>query len=64
MIDIGRIAHKAYLDRCNDSCTCFDRAWEDLGKEAQDAWRHAACAVMQYLDDSRKQMEENPELIG
>ena len=63
-IDIGLIAHNAYLNGSGSKCICFDRDWADLPKTEQDAWRAAAVAVLQYIDKSRKQMVENPELIG
>jgi hypothetical protein len=56
-IDIGRVAHKAYLNKSNTSCLCFDRAWEDLSHNEQDAWRHAAVAVAQYLDEEKVKYE-------
>lgn len=65
-IDIGRIAYQAYVESI-DGGSYYDTKltkWEDLGQPGQNAWRHAAVAVSQYLDKCRKEMEENPEAIG
>jgi hypothetical protein len=61
MIDIGRIAHQAYLNRSETNCICVDRCWEDLTQEEQGAWRAAACAVAQYLDQEKIQYEKDKE---
>ena len=58
-IDIGRIAYQAYDDYINKNVPCHPLKWEDLGKVPQDAWRHAAVAVSQYLEECRKEMEED-----
>ena len=63
-IDIGRIAYQAYAEGV-DNISYHGNAlpkWEELGKISQDAWRHAAVAVSQYLDKSRKNMED-PEVV-
>lgn len=61
-IDIGRIAYQAYtesmLNQMPRICTL---KWEDIGKIEQDAWRHAAVAVLQYIDKERKQLELDKE---
>ena len=59
-IDIGRIAHTAY--RNCDGKLVKDIRWEDLGKAEQDAWRHAACAVLDYIDQAKQDMED--DVIG
>jgi len=65
MIDIGRIAYQAYCDELEKRECDYDlRKWEEIGQYEQNAWRHAACAVLDYIDDCKKEMEENPELIG
>ena len=57
-IDIGRIAYQAYCKKLeDDECDCDLSKWEDLGKISQDAWRHAAVAVSQYLDEEREKYE-------
>ena len=63
-IDIGRIAYQTYSSKLNEDNFHEPALWEELGKEEQDAWRAAAVAVLKYIDESRKQMEENPELVG
>jgi hypothetical protein len=65
-IDIGRIAYQAYVENMYGS-SCYEAKvteWEDLGKRGQDAWRHAAVAVSQYLNEERKRMKEDPEVVG
>jgi hypothetical protein len=57
-IDIGRIVHQAYREQSKTNCICIDRAWEDLPKQEADAWRHAACAVLKYLDQCKQDMED------
>jgi hypothetical protein len=63
-IDIGLIAYNTYSKvLCSDGeCNC--EAWGSLGKRKQDAWRHAAVAVSQYLDQCKREMEEGSELEG
>jgi hypothetical protein len=65
-IDIGRIAYQAYANNVDNISYHGNPLpkWEDLGKIAQDAWRHAAVAVSQYIDKSRKDLEENPDAVG
>jgi hypothetical protein len=53
-IDIGRIAYQAYLSSKGEDLP----RWEDLGKIGQDAWRHAACAVLDYIDEEREKLDE------
>jgi hypothetical protein len=58
-IDIGRIAYQAYVEN-KDGSSYYETKltkWEDLGKVECDAWRHAACAVLQYIDQERKWLE-------
>ena len=59
-IDIGRINYQAYCDQLKDNLP----KWEEIGQKQQDAWRHSAVAVLQYIREAQKQMEEDPELIG
>jgi hypothetical protein len=66
-IDIGRIAYQAYSDAIQKTSKSVDKDylyWEDLHKEECDSWRHAAVAVLKYIEESKRQMEENPDLIG
>lgn len=66
MIDIGRIAYQRYVETL-DSLPYHESSqprWEVLGKRGQDAWRHAACAVLDYIDECKKQMEESPDIEG
>jgi hypothetical protein len=58
-IDIGRIAYQAYCENIYDGTCCdvMPLDWKDLGKRGQDAWRHAAVAVLQYIDKERRQLE-------
>jgi hypothetical protein len=61
MIDIGRMAFQAHEDFINKDNYRELELWEEIGKERQDAWRHAACAVLQYLDELK---EQDPEVVG
>ena len=36
-------------------------SWEDLSRREKDAWRHAAVAVAQYLDEERKRYESEKD---
>lgn len=65
-IDIGRIAYQAYAEGVDNIAHNGNQLpkWEGLGKISQDAWRHAAVAVSQYLDQCREEMEEDPEIVG
>ena len=64
-IDIGRIAYEKYCaSLLEQECDCDLEKWEKIGQTEQNAWRQAAVAVLQYIDESRKQMKEHPELIG
>jgi hypothetical protein len=38
--------------------------WEDVGKVEQDAWRHAAVAVLDYIHQCEEDMKKDPDLIG
>lgn len=49
-IDIGRIAYEAYVVQLQATHL---NPWEKLGQTQQDAWRHAAVAVSQYLHKER-----------
>jgi hypothetical protein len=63
-IDIGRIAYDKYaekVDYINYNGKNLPK-WEDLGKVGQDAWRHAACAVLDYMHQCEEDMKE--DLIG
>ena len=59
-IDIGRIAYQAHVDHLAKEVPIDTSLykWEDLGKLHQDAWRHAACAVLQYIDKSMREHDE------
>ena len=60
MIDIGRIAYQAYVES-KDGSSYYETKltkWEDLGKKEQDAWRKAACAVLEYVDQAKKDMDD------
>jgi hypothetical protein len=63
-IDIGRVAYTAF-------CMTFWKvpfrghelpAWEKLDQVSQDAWRHAACAVLQYIDTERENLDK--DIVG
>lgn len=60
-IDIGRIAYQAYSDGV--SGIAYDGSdlpkWEKLGKISQDAWRHAAVAVLEYIHEERKDLDKD-----
>jgi hypothetical protein len=64
-IDIGLIAYQAYwksLEALDYDCDVL--LWQELGQNERNAWRASAVAVLQHIDEAKKQMEENPELIG
>ena len=63
-IDIGLIAFNKFYDVLTDNDKDHLPKWKELGKVQQDAWRAAAVAVLQHIDEAKKQMEEHPELIG
>jgi hypothetical protein len=65
-VDIGRVAYQKYVDslvekQCN-CCNCDDYKWEDLKQSEQNAWRHAAVAVLQHIEMEKEQSEAG--LIG
>lgn len=57
-IDIGRIAYAAYIEQLKATHL---NPWEKLGQVQQDAWRHAAVAVSQYLNQERERMAKEKE---
>lgn len=61
MIDIGRIAYSKYIESINGINLS---PWEKIGKIQQDAWRAAAVAVCQYLNEQEELMKTNPEIEG
>lgn len=48
-LDIGRIAFEAWSEDIDDQPS----KWEALNKKHQDAWRHAAVAVLKYIDSCK-----------
>jgi hypothetical protein len=64
-IDIGRIAYQAYVDQLveHDVSAAPDK-WEDVGKFRQDAWRHAAVAVLQYIRKEQELLDSGSDLEG
>lgn len=54
-IDIGLIAYNEYIKKLGATHL---NPWNKLGKVQQDAWRHAAVAVAQYLDGERGRMDK------
>lgn len=61
-VDIGRIAYQAYCKNSRDKLECDFPKWEVIGYYEQDAWRHAAVAVLQQIDKEREDSEQG--LIG
>lgn len=59
-IDIGRIAYQAYVEKMmrTHSLDYFCR-WEGLMQREKDAWRHAAVAVLQYIDQAKQDIEDD-----
>jgi hypothetical protein len=58
-IDIGRIAYMAYVEQLKATHL---NPWEKLGQTQQDAWRHAAVAVSQYLRKEHERIDtETPD---
>lgn len=53
-IDIGLIAYNKYCEQAGEVAD-----WSAVDKVHQDAWRHAAVAVSQYLDKEREQWEKD-----
>jgi hypothetical protein len=66
-LDIGRIAFQAHQDYLNKVNYREPELWEEIGKERQDAWRQAACAVLEYIDKERFRylwsLDQKPEDI-
>lgn len=62
-IDIGLIAYDAYIKSLAKNPSDV-LTWQELGPNGRNAWRDAACAVLDYMDDCKKQMEEHPDLEG
>lgn len=60
-LDIGRIAYQRHRDVILERSKEILPEWETIGQVHQDAWRHAACAVLDYIDDCKNQ---DPDLIG
>ena len=57
-LDIGRVAYQAYVDTLiKQNCDCDLSEWKEMGQYEQDAWRHAAVAVAQYLDEEKTKCE-------
>lgn len=52
-IDIGRIAFEAFYAKLYPRAHQEDKLtkWEHIGQHEQDAWRHAAVAVLQSMDE-------------
>jgi hypothetical protein len=62
-IDIGRIAYQKYCDTLVDQeCDCDLSKWEEIGQYEQNAWRHAACAVLKYIDTERENLDK--DIVG
>ena len=59
MIDIGRIAYQSYIEHLtSDEYKKWGEKWEEIGKLQQDAWRKAACAVLEYIDQSKAELDD------
>jgi hypothetical protein len=58
-LDIGRIAFEAYATSVRHTTYQGNTMpkWEALDKDAQDGWRHAACAVLDYMERSEEEMK-------
>lgn len=62
-IDIGLIAYSAYCKSLQvDPSELL--TWQELGPNGRNAWRHAACAVLDYMDQCKEDMEKDPPVIG
>lgn len=60
-IDIGLIAYKEFvkkMDGVSEDTRGYGE-WSQIGKREQDAWRHAAVAVSQYLTKERERLERD-----
>jgi hypothetical protein len=53
-IDIGLIAYLKYTEQTGEVAD-----WSQVDKVHQDAWRHAAVAVSQYLTAERERWEKD-----
>jgi len=53
-IDIGLIAYLKYTEQAGEVAD-----WSQVDKAHQDAWRHAACAVLDYIQQEREQWEND-----
>jgi len=68
-IDIGRVNYQKHSDMLGgkDQHGNSLPKWEEIGQKNQDAWRHAACAVLSYIDKERFHylwsLDQNPEDI-
>ena len=63
-IDIGLIAYNKYvevMDGVSEDIRGYDE-WSELSKREQDAWRHAAVAVSQYLTKERERLESDLDI--
>ncbi len=67
-IDIGRIAYQTFHKKLYPNDISHpnhpSNLWENLGKWEQDAWRSAAVAVLQYIDEEKERCEKDPEYVG
>jgi hypothetical protein len=63
-VDIGRVAYQAFYKKLypNDAPNHPSDNWGSLMQWEQDAWRHAAVAVLQQIDKEREDLEKG--LIG
>ena len=64
-LDIGRIAYDAHDKYVSQHNREMRSKWEDVGKVEQDAWRHAAVAVLDCIHQCEEDMKKDPDfLIG
>ncbi len=63
-LDIGRIAYQARIDYVSQFNRELHPKWEEIGKIEQDAWRLAACAVLNHSRKCEEEMKNNPDAIG
>ena len=60
-VDIGRIAFETFYAQLYPTSAGTLITWENVGQKEQDAWRHAAVAVLQQIDREKEDANLNED---
>lgn len=58
-LDIGRVTYEGYRKFLAEFHKEIVPVWEELSRAQLDAWRHAGCAVIKYLDKEQESLSKN-----